>query len=73
MAAAKQLFVDEHAEVAFAWTHHGNKAAVELYKNAGFKEVDQLVMAYVPSNQNKTEKNQLSLSNFKTEEEQGGK
>ena len=54
MTAAKQLFVNEQVGVAFAWTHQGNKAAIELYKNAGFKEVDQLVMAYVPSNKNKT-------------------
>jgi len=45
MTAAKQLFVKERVEVAFAWTHRGNKAAIGLYKNAGFKEVDQLVMA----------------------------
>lgn len=48
--AAKQLFINEQVVVAFVWTHHGNKAAIELYKNAGFKEADQLVMAYVPSN-----------------------
>ncbi len=53
ITAAKQLFINEQVGVAFAWTHHGNKAAIELYKNAGFKEVDQLVMAYVPSNKNK--------------------
>ena len=47
IAAARQLFIDEHVEVAFAWTHHGNKAAIELYRNAGFKEVDQVVMAFV--------------------------
>jgi ribosomal protein S18 acetylase RimI-like enzyme len=50
MMAAKQLFVDEQVVAAFAWTHQGNEAAIELYKNAGFKQVDQLVMAYVPSN-----------------------
>jgi ribosomal protein S18 acetylase RimI-like enzyme len=50
LTAAKQLFVADRVEVAFVWTHHGNKAAIELYKNAGFKEVDQLVMAFVPSN-----------------------
>lgn len=49
LTAAKQLFVDERVEVVFIWTHHDNKAAIELYKNAGFKEVDQLVMAFVPS------------------------
>lgn len=54
ITAAKKLFIDEQVEVAFAWTHHGNKAAIELYKSAGFKEVDQLVMAYVLSNKNKT-------------------
>lgn len=48
--AAKKLFLEEQVEVAFAWTHHGNKAAIELYKNAGFKEVDQLVMALVTTN-----------------------
>mgnify|MGYP001083718926 CR=1 FL=1 len=53
IAAARELFIDEHVEVAFAWTHHGNKPAIELYKSAGFKEVDQVVMAYVPSNKNK--------------------
>lgn len=36
--AAKQLFINEHVEVAFVWTHHGNKAALKLYKDAGFKE-----------------------------------
>jgi len=47
IVAAKQLFIKEKVEVAFAWTHHGNKAAIELYRDAGFKEVDQLVMAFV--------------------------
>jgi ribosomal protein S18 acetylase RimI-like enzyme len=50
MAVAKQLFIEEQVEVAFAWTHQGNKEAIELYKTAGFKEVDQLVMALVPTN-----------------------
>jgi len=50
IAVAKQLFIEEQVVVAFVWTHHGNKAAIELYKNAGFKEVDQLVMAFVPAN-----------------------
>lgn len=54
ITAAKQLFINEQVEVAFVWTHHGNEAAIKLYKNAGFKEVDQLVMAFVPSNKNKT-------------------
>jgi GNAT superfamily N-acetyltransferase len=45
--ATKQFFINEQVEVAFVWTHHGNKPAIELYKNAGFKEVDQLVMAFV--------------------------
>lgn len=48
MAAAKELFIYEHVEVAFAWTHHGNDAAIKLYKDAGFEEVTQLVMAFVP-------------------------
>jgi len=56
LSAAKQLFVEEQVEVAFAWTHHGNDAAIKLYKNAGFKEVTQLVMAFVPANKNKTSK-----------------
>ena len=54
ITAAKQLFINEQVGVAFAWTHHGNKAAIKLYKDSGFKEVDQLAMAYVPSNKNKT-------------------
>jgi ribosomal protein S18 acetylase RimI-like enzyme len=54
IAAAKQRFIDEQVEVAFVWTHQSNKAAVEHYKNAGFKEVDQLVMAFVPSGKDKT-------------------
>lgn len=54
IAAAKQHFINEQVEVAFVWTHHGNKAAERLYKNAGFKEVDQLVMAFVPSSKDKT-------------------
>jgi ribosomal protein S18 acetylase RimI-like enzyme len=53
ITVAKQLFINEGVEVAFAWTHHGNKAAIELYKNAGFKEVTQLVMAIVLSNKNR--------------------
>jgi ribosomal protein S18 acetylase RimI-like enzyme len=48
LETAKQFFVGEKAEVVFVWTHHGNEAAKELYKNAGFKEVTQLVMAYIP-------------------------
>ena len=54
IVAAKQLFSNEQVQVAFVWTHHGNKAAIELYKNVEFKEVDQLVMAFIPSNKNKT-------------------
>ena len=54
LTAAKQLFINEQVEVAFVWTHHGNKAAIKLFKNAGFKEVDQVVMAFVPSNKGKT-------------------
>jgi len=54
ITAAKQLFIKEKVTVAFVWTHHGNKAAIELYKNAEFKEVDQIVMAFVPANKNKT-------------------
>jgi len=50
ITAAKQLFINEKVEVAFAWTHRGNKTAIELYKNADFKEVDQIVMAFVASN-----------------------
>ncbi len=49
LTAAKQLFVNEQVEVAFVWTHHDNKEAIKLYKDVGFKEVDQLVMAFVPS------------------------
>jgi GNAT superfamily N-acetyltransferase len=45
--AAKRLFINEQVAVAFVWTHHGNKSAIELYKNAGFKEVDQLIMAFI--------------------------
>jgi ribosomal protein S18 acetylase RimI-like enzyme len=45
--AAKQFFIDERAEVAFVWTHQRNKAAVRLYKKAGFKKVTQTVMAFV--------------------------
>lgn len=54
LEAAKQLFVTEKVEVAFAWTHSGNQEAIGLYKKAGFKDVDQLVMAFVPSSKNKT-------------------
>lgn len=49
VVAAKQLFINEHVEVAFVWTHHGNQAAIELLEEAGFKKVDQIVMAFVPS------------------------
>jgi ribosomal protein S18 acetylase RimI-like enzyme len=48
VAAVKQLFVDEGVDVAFVWTHHGDDAAIKLYEEAGFKEVTQLVMAFVP-------------------------
>jgi ribosomal protein S18 acetylase RimI-like enzyme len=54
LEAAKQLFIDEKVEVAFVWTHYGNEAAISLYKNVGFKEVTQLVMAFVPSGENTT-------------------
>ncbi|TET64967.1 GNAT family N-acetyltransferase [Candidatus Bathyarchaeota archaeon] len=49
LETAKQFFTRERAEVVFVWTHHGNEAAIELYKNAGFKEVTQIVMAYIPA------------------------
>jgi len=52
--AAKELFINEQVGVAFAWTHRGNETAIELYRSAGFKEVDQLVMAFVPSAKDKT-------------------
>jgi ribosomal protein S18 acetylase RimI-like enzyme len=45
--AAKQFFIDEKAEVAFIWTHQKNKAAIRLYRKAGFKKVTQIVMALV--------------------------
>jgi GNAT superfamily N-acetyltransferase len=48
IAAAKQFFINEKVTVAFVWSHRGNESAIELYKNAGFKEVDQLVMAFIP-------------------------
>jgi len=54
LAAARQLFVEEQVEVAFVWTHHGNDAAIKLYKNAGFEEVTQSVMAFVPASKNQT-------------------
>jgi ribosomal protein S18 acetylase RimI-like enzyme len=49
LTAARELFTKEQVEVAFVWTHYSNKAAIELYKTAGFKEVDQLVMAFITS------------------------
>lgn len=49
VAAAKRLFINEGVRVAFFWTHHGNNAAIQLCKKAGFKEVDQVVMALVLS------------------------
>jgi ribosomal protein S18 acetylase RimI-like enzyme len=61
--AAKQLFIDEQTEVAFVWTHHWNTSAIELYEDAGSKEVTQLVMTFVPSSEGKTEKSGLSPSN----------
>jgi len=61
ITAAKQLFIEEQVEVAFVWTHHDNKAAIELYKNVGFKEVDQLVMALV-FNKQKTKPNYITTS-----------
>lgn len=54
ITAAKRLFVNEKVGVAFFWTRHGNKAAIQLCENAGFKEVDQSVMAFVPSSKNRT-------------------
>jgi len=48
LAAARQLFTDEKVEAAFAWTHQGNREAIERYKSAGFEKVDQLVMAFIP-------------------------
>ena len=51
IAVAKQFFIDEKVDVAFVWTHYANQAAIELYKKAGFNEVTQLVMAFVPTTQ----------------------
>jgi len=48
LETAKQFFTRERAEVMFVWTHHGNEAAIKLYKNVGFKKVTQLVIAYIP-------------------------
>ena len=48
IAAAKQFFIDEKVTVAFVWSHRGNEPAIELYRNVGFREVDQLVMAFIP-------------------------
>jgi GNAT superfamily N-acetyltransferase len=64
LAAAKQLFIDEHVEVAFAWTHHGNKTAIELYRGAGFKEVDQVVMALVLPAKTKSDTEDCSGEEF---------
>ena len=55
IAAAKQFFINEKVTVAFVWTHRGNESAIELYKNAGFKEVDQLVMAFAPPKENENQ------------------
>lgn len=49
LTAAKQLFISEQVGAAFFWTHHNNKAVIQLCEKAGFREVDQLVMAFVPS------------------------
>jgi len=54
LKAAKNLFTSEKVGVAFAWTHRGNKTAIKLYREAGFKDVDQVVMAYVLSNESNT-------------------
>jgi ribosomal protein S18 acetylase RimI-like enzyme len=48
ISAAKQLFIEEDINLAFVSVHHGHKVAVGRYEDAGFKEVDQLVMAFVP-------------------------
>lgn len=49
LETAKQFFTSEGVQVVFVWTHHGNEAAIELYKCAGFREVTQIVMAYAPA------------------------
>jgi len=54
ITAAKQLFVKEQVGAAFAWIHRSNGAAIRLFKNAGLKEVDQIVMAFVPAHKNET-------------------
>jgi GNAT superfamily N-acetyltransferase len=61
ITAAKQLFLDENVEVAFVWTHRGNDEAIKLYRDAGFEEVTQIVMAFVPS-KHKTENKQLTTT-----------
>ena len=55
IAVAKQFFIDEKVTVAFVWTHRGNEPAIELYKSASFKEVDQLVMAFIPPKENENQ------------------
>ncbi|UCH32844.1 MAG: GNAT family N-acetyltransferase [Candidatus Bathyarchaeota archaeon] len=48
LETAKRFFTRGRAEVVFVWARHGNEAAKKLYRNAGFKEVTQLVRAYIP-------------------------
>lgn len=46
--AARRVFIKEKIDVVFVWTHRDNKAVIGLYKRAGFKETDQLVMSLMP-------------------------
>jgi len=50
---ARQLFIDDRVNVASVWTHHDHNAAIKLY-HAGFKEVKQLVVVFVPTDKSKS-------------------
>jgi hypothetical protein len=45
---SKKLFTKEDVDEAFVWLHRSHKVAIELYQQAGIKEVGPLGMAFVP-------------------------
>ncbi|HVB76883.1 MAG TPA: GNAT family N-acetyltransferase [Candidatus Nitrosotalea sp.] len=49
LEAAIQLFVERGVTLGYVWTRIENKPATRLYRGAGFKPTEQLVMTWYPT------------------------